>query len=65
MRYAIVVDGVVSNVIEADEEFVDTCLQPEESAVQMDERCIASVGWTYDGVDFIAPEASPGEGGSP
>lgn len=51
-RYAIVVDGVVDNIIVADDAF---------AAEQGGVACPSGVeiGWTYDGDDFAAPIVSP------
>jgi hypothetical protein len=50
VRIAIIRDGVVLNVIIADEDFV-----PDDgySAVETD---IAGPGWLYDGTNFTAPD---------
>jgi hypothetical protein len=51
MRYAIVENKKVINVIVADEEFVDANCP---DAIQCDD--LVSVGWAYDKNKFIAPE---------
>ena len=50
MRIAIIRDGVVLNVIIADEDFV-----PDEGYVAV-ETDIAGPGWSYDGTDFTEPD---------
>lgn len=51
MRYAIVKDGVVENVIAWDGE---TPYQADGELVSLD-GVVAGVGWTYDGKAFVAP----------
>lgn len=51
MRYAIIKDGVVDNVIVWDEE---TSYHTDGELVSLD-GITAGVGWTYDGSTFIQP----------
>lgn len=50
-RYAVIEDGRVSNVAEAEEEFA-----LEQGWVQSD---AAGIGWLWDGEEFSAPPALP------
>ena len=53
-RYAIVVDGVVDNIIVAEGAFAT-----EQGGVACPPG--VEIGWTYDGNDFAAPVVSPEE----
>lgn len=54
MRWAVIRDGVVENVIEWDGE---TTWEPEPgAAIVADEDGLAQPGYLYDGVSFTAPE---------
>lgn len=50
MRYAILNDNFVENVIVADQEFIELHYQ---EAIECPE--IVGVGWTYESGQFIAP----------
>ena len=52
--YAEIVDGLVVNVIVADADFVAT--QTDKTYVI---RTRGGIGWTYDGMNFIAPQPYP------
>jgi len=51
MRYAIIENKEVVNVIVADQDFVDANFP---NAIECDD--VVSVGWSYDKKKFIAPE---------
>ena len=51
MRYAIIENKQVINVIVADQDFVDANCP---NAIECDD--VVSVGWSYDKKKFIAPE---------
>jgi hypothetical protein len=51
MRYAIIKNGVVDNVVLADAEFAS-----EQGWVECPD---ASPGWNYDGTNFIKPDPIP------
>lgn len=54
VRWAVIRDGVVENVIEWDGE---TTWEPEPgAAIVADEDGLAQPGYLYDGVSFTAPE---------
>lgn len=52
MRYAIVSDGIVTNVIEADAEFAALV-----GALEAPEDC--AIGWLHDGKVFTSPKVEP------
>lgn len=55
MRYAIISNGIVVNVIVADEDFIANHLLDGQIGVNVDEiHC--GPGWTYDGETFAEPE---------
>lgn len=49
MRYAIVENKNIINVIEADQTFID---EHYPNAVLLDDDSPVSIGWTYDGKAF-------------
>ena len=51
MKYAVIENGVVTNIAEADEAFA-----AEQGWVQSD---TAQIGWTYDGETFTPPAPKP------
>lgn len=59
MRYAIVIDSSVANVILADAAFIATILQenPDATAVAITEGQAAGIGDTWDGQQFSKPVA--------
>ncbi len=55
MRYAIVIGGIVDNVVIWDG--ISAWSPPDGSqAVQLDAGQACSIGWTYDGTTFAEPE---------
>jgi hypothetical protein len=52
-KYAVIVDGVVVNLIVADEDFVD---QWDLETVLLDDESPTAIGWTYDGEIFLPAE---------
>lgn len=53
-RYALVIDGVVRNVIEADAQWPG--LAAADAAVELPDGSTVGVGHTYDGSAFTAPD---------
>lgn len=53
MKYAVVTNGIVDNVIELDEQTEWT--PPEGSSVINIDETPAGPGWAYDGTTFTAP----------
>lgn len=56
MHYALIKNGVVQNVILADQPFVDSIAPQFDAIVQ---TTVASIGWLYDGTNLTAPPAPP------
>ncbi|MVN86930.1 hypothetical protein GO986_09145 [Deinococcus sp. HMF7620] len=56
MRYALINDGVVDNVVECTEEFADRLRTRYQAVVQTEE---AGPGWTWDGETFSEPAPEP------
>ena len=54
MTYALIIDGIVANVIVADAQFIAT--QTELNYVLLSR---GGIGWTFDGTNFIAPQPYP------
>jgi len=55
MIYAQIIDGIVANVIIADEQFI--ALLPNANEYVILTR--GGIGWTFDGTNFIAPQPYP------
>lgn len=57
MRYAVIKNGEVKNVILADQEFIDEMSRNDSSlsGVQLAEDSPVSIGYLYNGTDFAAP----------
>jgi len=55
MRYALIQDDTVVNVIEAEAWFADT-LEGYDDVIASDE---AGIGWTWDGDEFAPPPQPP------
>ena len=53
--YAYIVDGIVSNVIVADQEFIDTM----SDASFYKQLTRGGIGWSFDGTTFIEPQPYP------
>jgi len=55
MRYALIQDGTVVNVIETEEDFANT-LDGFDAVIASDE---AGIGWTWDGDELSPPPQPP------
>ena len=56
MRYALISDGVVVNVIDATPDYAASIAADWDAVVESD---MAGPGWSYAGGEFTAPEAPP------
>jgi hypothetical protein len=54
MRYALVKDGLVVNIIKASQEFVDA-LSDYDYKVEVDDSTLIQIGHTYNGSTFSTP----------
>lgn len=55
MIYAQIIDGIVANVIIADEQFIASLPNANKYVILTG----GGIGWTFDGTNFIAPQPYP------
>jgi hypothetical protein len=54
-NYAVLVNGVVDNIIVADTQEIAEAVT-QKTCVEVNEEIAVNIGWTYDGTTFIAPK---------
>lgn len=55
-NFALIKDGIVQNIIVADQSFIDSHCSGYDSCVEYEEGTYVGAGFTWDGESFIAPE---------
>jgi hypothetical protein len=53
-NYAVITNGVVNNIIVADTQEIAEAVT-QQTCVEVNEEVSVSIGWKYDGTEFIEP----------